>query len=158
MRRLSKWTVEALLLSDDLAKLIERNRIQELEMSDGYNKVILIGNLAADPEMRYTANGKAVTSFRLAVSRTFNGKQETEWCSCVAWEKQAELVAAHLTKGRQCHVEGRLATRSWDGPDGNKRYKTEIVVSNVLFLGSGQRRDDGDSFGEEIDPDELPFE
>lgn len=104
-------------------------------MSDGYNKVILIGNLAADPEMRYTANGKAVTTFRLAVSRTFNGKQETEWCNCVAWEKQAELVAAHLTKGRQCQVDGRLATRSWEDKDGKKQYKTEIVVGNVLFLG-----------------------
>lgn len=129
-------------------------------MSDGLNKVILIGNLGAEPEMRYTANGKAVTTFRLAVSRTFNGKQETEWCSCVAWEKTGELVAQHLTKGRQCYVEGRLQTRSWDGPDGVKKYKTEIVADRVLFLG-GPSNGNAEAYvpaGLDIDPDDLPFE
>lgn len=128
-------------------------------MADGLNKVLLIGNLAADPEMRYTANGKAVTTFRLAVSRTFNGKQETEWCSVVAWEKTAELVANHLTKGRQCHVEGRLQTRSWDDKDGKKQYKTEIVADKVLFLGGGNGAKPVRDFDpDETDEDELPWE
>lgn len=128
-------------------------------MADGLNNVQLIGNLAADPEMRYTAGGKAVTTFRLAVSRTFNGKQETEWCSCVAWEKTGELVAQHLSKGRQCFVQGRLQTRSWDDKDGKKQYRTEIVANQVLFLGGGNgggpRSFDPD---EEIGADDLPFE
>ena len=129
-------------------------------MADGLNMVLLIGNLGADPEMRYTANGKAVTTFRLAVSRTFNGKQETEWCHCVAWEKTAELVAAHLQKGRSCHVVGRLATRSWDDKDGQKKYKTEIVVDRVLFLGGGANGEHQrtEITGDDIDPDALPFE
>ena len=128
-------------------------------MSDGVNKVILIGNLAADPEGRYTANGKFVATFRLAVSRTFNGKQETEWCSCVAWEKTGELVAQHLTKGRQCYVEGRLATRSWDNKEGVKQYRTEIVADRVNFLGkadNGMRLNNDTA--EDIDPDDMPWE
>ncbi len=111
--------------------------------------------------MRYTAAGKAVTTFRLAVSRTFNGKQETEWCNCVAWEKTAELVAQHLTKGRQCHVEGRLQTRNYEAKDGTKRYVTEIVANSVLFLGGGNggtpRTFNPDEMSD-IDPDDLPFE
>ena len=125
-------------------------------MADGLNRVQIIGNLAADPEMRYTANGKAVTTFRAAASRTFNGKQETEWVSVITWEKLAEVCGQYLEKGKQVYLEGRLATRSWDGPDGNKRYKTEVVADRVLFLGgAGQARplDEPD-----IDPDDLPFE
>lgn len=125
-------------------------------MADGLNRVMVIGNLAADPEMRYTANGKAVTSFRVGSSRTFNGKQETEWFSCVAWEKLAELVAEHLTKGRQAYIEGRLATRSWD-KDGQKHYKTEVIADKVLFLGGGNGGAPRSS-EPDIDPDDLPFE
>ena len=105
----------------------------------GLNKVMLIGNLGADPEMRYTANGNAVTTFNLAVNRNWTGpdgerKEETEWFTVVSWEKLAETVSQFLQKGRRAYVEGRLQTRSWEGQDGQKRYKTEVVANTVLFL------------------------
>jgi single-strand DNA-binding protein len=134
-------------------------------MPDGLNKVMLIGNLGTDPEMRYTANGSAVTTFRLAVSRSFGGegerREETEWFTIVTWNKLAELLGQHLQKGRKVFVEGRLASRSWDGPDGQKRYRTEVVANQVLFLDRPQ----GASFGEgppdtagDMDLDDIPFE
>ncbi len=105
----------------------------------GLNKVMLIGNLGADPEMRYTANGNAVTTFNLAVNRNWTGpdgerKEETEWFTVVSWDKLAETVSQFLQKGRRAYVEGRLQTRSWEGQDGQKRYKTEVVANTVLFL------------------------
>ncbi len=105
----------------------------------GLNKVMLIGNLGADPEMRYTGNGNAVTTFNLAVNRNWTGpdgerKEETEWFTVVSWEKLAETVSQFLQKGRRAYVEGRLQTRSWEGQDGQKRYKTEVVANTVLFL------------------------
>jgi single-strand DNA-binding protein len=132
-------------------------------MPDGLNKVMLIGNLGTDPEMRYTANGSAVTTFRLAVSRSFGGdgerREETEWFTVVTWNKLAELLGQHLQKGRKVFVEGRLASRSWDGPDGQKRYRTEVVANQVLFLdrpqGVGLSEVGG---GGDIDPDDLPFD
>lgn len=132
-------------------------------MADGLNKVMLIGHLGADPEMRYTANGAAVTTFRMAVSRgwtTESGdrREETEWLSVVTWNKLAEICAQHLGKGRKVYVDGRLATRSWE-KDGQKHYRTEVVASNVLFLerkdGSGPSGGYADA-GEE-DPSDLPF-
>jgi single-strand DNA-binding protein len=130
-------------------------------MPDGLNKVMLIGNLGADPEMRYTANGSAVTSFRLAVNRSFPGdggerRDETEWFSVVTWNKLAELLGQHLQKGRKVYVEGRLTTRSWDGPDGQKRYRTEVVANQVLFLDRPQGAGYPD-VGGDIEPDDLPF-
>ncbi len=109
----------------------------------GLNKVMLIGNLGTDPEMRYTANGNAVTSFRMAVSRTYTGqdgerKEETEWFSVVCWNKLAETVSQFLQKGRKAYVEGRLQTRSWEGQDGQTRYKTEVIASTVQFLDRAQ--------------------
>jgi single-strand DNA-binding protein len=134
------------------------------------NKVMLIGNLGKDPEMRYTANGKAVTTFSLACSRTYNAtdgerREETDWFDIVAWDKTAELCSQFLQKGRQAYVEGRLHTRSWEGQDGQKRYRTEVVAQNVLFLGSpgggaaarAERSDEAGS-GPPVDPDDLPFE
>ncbi|MCH8949173.1 MAG: single-stranded DNA-binding protein [Chloroflexi bacterium] len=105
----------------------------------GLNKVMLIGNLGADPEMRYTANGNAVTTFNLAVNRNWTGpdgerKEETEWFTVVSWDKLAETVSQFLQKGRRAYVEGRMKTRSWEGQDGQKRYKTEVVANTVLFL------------------------
>jgi single-strand DNA-binding protein len=130
-------------------------------MPDGLNKVMLIGNLGTDPEMRYTANGSAVTTFRLAVSRSFGGdgerREETEWFTVVTWNKLAELLGQHLQKGRKVFVEGRLASRSWDGPDGQKRYRTEVVANQVLFLDRPQGASLPDVPGD-IDPDDLPFE
>ena len=134
-------------------------------MPDGLNKVMLIGNLGTDPEMRYTANGSAVTTFRLAVSRSFGGgeggerRDETEWFRIVAWQKLAELVQAHLTKGRRVYVEGRFATRSWDGQDGQKHYTPEVIANQVLFLdrAPGATLPDAGAGGD-IDPDDIPFE
>lgn len=130
-------------------------------MPDGLNKVMLIGNLGKDPEMRYTANGSAVTTFSLAVNRSYNGeggdrREETEWFTIVTWNKLAELLGQHLQKGRKVYVEGRLTTRSWDGPDGQKRYRTEVVASQVLFLDRPQGAGYPD-VGGDIDVDDLPF-
>ncbi len=106
----------------------------------GINKVILIGHLGADPEIRYTQGGAPVANLRLATSESWknkNGQKEerTEWHRVVAWSKLAELAGQYLQKGRQIYVEGRLQTRSWDDKDGNKRYSTEIVATNIQFLG-----------------------
>jgi single-strand DNA-binding protein len=102
-----------------------------------------------------------VTTFRVAVGRTYNfegeRREETEWFRVVAWNKLAELVQAHLTKGRKVYVEGRQSTRSWDGPDGQKRYMTELVANQVLFLDRPQGAGLPDSGGE-MDPDDVPFE
>jgi single-strand DNA-binding protein len=109
----------------------------------GLNKVMLIGNVGTDPEMRYTANGNAVTTFRLACSRNFAGpdgerREETEWFTVVTWNKLAETCSQFLQKGRRAYVEGRLQTRSWDGQDGQKRYRTEVIANTVLFLDRAQ--------------------
>ncbi len=127
----------------------------------GLNKVMLIGNLGTDPEMRYTANGNAVTTFRMAVSRAFSGndgerREETEWFSVVTWNKLAETCSQFLQKGRRAYVEGRLQTRSWDGPDGNKRYRTEVIANTVLFLDRAQAAALSDDPGAEATPDEIP--
>ena len=133
-------------------------------MPDGLNKVMLIGNLGKDPEMRYTANGSARTTFSLAVSRSFGGgpeggerREETEWFNVVAWQRLAELVAQHLQKGRKVYVEGRLSTRSYDGQDGQKRYITEVVAAQVLFLDRPQGASLPD-VGGELEVEDLPFE
>ena len=130
-------------------------------MADGLNKVMLIGNLGADPEMKYTANGSAVTTFRIAVSRSFGGdgerREETEWFTVVTWNKLAELVGQHLQKGRKVFIDGRLTTRSWDGPDGQKRYRTEVIANQVLFLDRAQGAGLPDVAGD-LDAEDLPFE
>lgn len=133
----------------------------------GLNKVMIIGNLGADPEMRYTADGNALTNFRVAASRNYTTpdgerREETEWFSVVAWRKLAEQCSQFLQKGRRVYVEGRLRTRSWDTPDGQKRYRTEVVADRVLFLD----RPSGAPFPEEHEegamipgePEEIPFE
>jgi len=133
---------------------------------------MIIGRLGADPEMRYTANGSAVTNFNVATSRTFNRDgervEETEWFSVVTWNRIAETCAQYLEKGGQVYVEGRMQTRSWDGQDGQKRYRTELIASSVTFLGGrGNNSESGSNFsaglpenensGAEINPDDLPF-
>ena len=103
------------------------------------NKVILIGRLTRDPELRTIATGNATTSFTIAVNRNFtnqNGEREADFINCVAWRKQAENVAKYCTKGSQVAVEGRIQTRSYDAQDGSKRYVTEVIADNVTFLGS----------------------
>ncbi len=106
------------------------------------NKVILVGNLGKDPEVRYTQTGNAVANFSIATSEQWNDrdgkKQErTEWHNIVVWGKSAEHCGQYLSKGRQVFVEGSIRTRSYDDKSGNKRYITEIVAQRVQFLGSG---------------------
>lgn len=112
-------------------------------MSNGVNKVILIGNLGADPELRETNNGTAVANFRMATSRRFtqNGerREQTEWHRIVVWGKLAEHCKKYLTKGRQAYVEGYLQTRQWVDRDGKTRYTTEVVAREITFLGGGRR-------------------
>ncbi len=103
------------------------------------NKIMIIGNVGADPEMRFTPNGNPVTSFRVATNRVYtspNGerKQETEWFTVVAWNRLAENCNQFLTKGQRVYAEGRLHTRSWEGQDGQKHSRTEIIANRVLFL------------------------
>jgi len=114
------------------------------------NKVMLIGNVGSDPEMRFTPNGTPVTSFRIATNRIFSSvdgerKQETDWFTVVAWNKLAEQCNQFLNKGKLVYVEGRLRSRSWDGTDGQKHYRTEVIASRVTFLdraGSAGTADD----------------
>ena len=121
------------------------------------NKVILIGNLAADPELRKTTSDISVCTFRLAVQRRFanqQGVREADFISVVAWRQTAELCARYLTKGRKCAVVGSLQTRSYDAQDGTKRYVTEVVADEVEFLGSPQ----GGQYngGDNVPPPEPP--
>lgn len=110
------------------------------------NKVILIGRLSRDPEMRTTGSGISVTRFTVAVSRPYNpqnGQPATDFLNCVAWRRQAENIAKYCSKGSQVAVEGRIQTGSYDGTDGQRHYTTDIVADNVTFLGS--RRDSDSS-------------
>jgi single-strand DNA-binding protein len=131
------------------------------------NKVMLIGNVGNDPEMRFTPSGNPVTSFRIATNRVFSTpegekKQETDWFTVVAWNKLAEQCNQFLNKGKLVYVEGRLRNRSWEGTDGQKHFRTEVIASRVTFLdrqGSGTVSDEK---SEDIEPDEgdvqdLPF-
>ena len=118
-------------------------------MAASVNKVIIVGRLGADPEMRHTAAGQAVTTIRVATNEwagTGDSREErTEWHRVVAWGKLAETCGEYLKKGRQIYVEGRLKTRSWDDRDGNKRYSTEIVAHTVQFLDAvGSAREPAD--------------
>jgi single-strand DNA-binding protein len=113
-------------------------------MAGGVNKVILVGHLGADPDMRYTPSGQGVCELRLATSESWNDKngqrqERTEWHRIVVWGKRAEVCSKYLAKGRQVFVEGRIQTRSYDDKDGNKRYITEIIAADVQFLGGGGR-------------------
>lgn len=127
------------------------------------NKVMVIGNLGADPEMRYTANGNAVVNFNVAVNEQWTGndgerRARTEWFSVVTWNRTAESCAKYLTKGSLVLVEGRFQTRSWDAQDGTKKYKTEVIADRVHFLDSGERGSErGREVAGDIDPGDLPF-
>jgi single-strand DNA-binding protein len=134
------------------------------------NKVMIIGNVGSEPEMRFTPDGKPVTSFRVATNRAYTTqdgerREETEWFSVVTWSKLAEQCNQFLGKGRLVYVEGRLRTRSWDDQSGQKRYRTEVIAERVTFL---DKRDssvseDGGSqdAGYEVDEakeDDIPFQ
>ncbi len=113
----------------------------------GVNKVILIGNLGRDPEIRYTRDGTAVANLNLATSDSWKDSQgqrqeRTEWHRVVAWDKLAEIAKEYLAKGKQVYIEGRLQTRSWEDKDGHKRYTTEVRADQMVMLG-GRGGDDG---------------
>jgi len=110
----------------------------------GVNKVILVGNLGKDPEVRHLENGTAVANFPIATSESYKDREgnrvdQTEWHNVVVWRKLAEIAESYLKKGSQIYLEGKLRTRSWDDPQGNKRYTTEVVADTFTMLG---RRDD----------------
>lgn len=112
------------------------------------NKMILIGNLGADPELKSTPNGQSVCTFSLATNERWTDKngekqERVEWTNCVAWGKTAELCQKYLSKGRQAYVEGRKQTRTYDDKDGVKRYFVECVIQQITFLQDGRRDDDG---------------
>ncbi len=119
----------------------------------GVNKVILIGRLGKDPEVRYTGNGTPVASFTIATSESWTNKdgereERTEWHRIVAWRKLAEICGEYLAKGKQVYIEGRLQTREWEDREGMKRWTTEITAQNMQMLGSQ---------GDRVRPDEPPL-
>ncbi|MCL6563869.1 MAG: single-stranded DNA-binding protein [Firmicutes bacterium] len=130
------------------------------------NRIILIGRLTRDPELRYTPQGVPVAAFSLAVDRPYanqQGQRETDFIDCIAWRKLAETIANHLSKGRLVAVEGRLQVRSYTAQDGSKRKVAEVVADTVRFLDrprEGQPAVESEAVGVEEDvplPDDLPF-
>ena len=125
------------------------------------NKIMLIGNLGSEPEMRYTPNGKAVTSFRMATSRRYTtsageSREETEWFRVSVWGRQAESCNQFLSKGRRVYVEGRLHSRNWEGQDGQMRTSLEVSANRVIFLDRAapvSLAEEG-----ELEPEDLPFD
>jgi len=129
-------------------------------MSRDLNKVMIIGRLGRDPEMRYTPSGKPVTTFSVATSRSWNTAdgerhQETEWFNIVAWANLAEICKQHLSKGQQVYIEGRLQTRSWENNDGKTHTTVEIVANEMIIL--GDRKTPNDARKIESKEDEFPF-
>lgn len=126
------------------------------------NRIVLIGRLTKDPELRYTQNGTAVCNFTLAVNRAYvrDGEQEADFVPCQVWGKIAESSAKYLAKGRQAAVDGRLQIRSYEDKEGTRRWVTEVVAERVEFLGSGKSESrEEDDFGTEIEFDDadVPF-
>ena len=129
------------------------------------NKVMIIGNLGSEPEMRFTPNGNPVTSFSVATNRVYNTadgerKTETEWFNVVAWNKLAEQCNQFLGKGRLVYVEGRLRTRNWEGQDGQKHYRTEVIANHITFLdrqaagATGEEKPEESGTGD-IEPEDI---
>ncbi|HEY0467081.1 MAG TPA: single-stranded DNA-binding protein [Polyangiaceae bacterium] len=121
-------------------------------MAEGLNRVMLLGNLGADPELKMTSGGQAVLKLRLATSETYLDRnkvrqERTEWHSVVVWGKRAEALGKFLTKGSRLFIEGGLRTSNYDDKDGNKRYRTEIVASNIILSGGGGRGGGGGGGG-----------
>ncbi|MCJ7700648.1 MAG: single-stranded DNA-binding protein [Anaerolineales bacterium] len=130
-------------------------------MSRGLNKVMIIGHLGKDPEMRYTPSGRPVTTFSVATSRSWNTtdgerKTETEWFNVVAWGSLAEICNQYLTKGQQVYIEGRLQTRQWEDDNGKRHSSVEIVANEMIILGKRQLSKDSKT-QEDLEEDEFPF-
>ncbi len=116
------------------------------------NKVILIGNLGSDPEVRYTQSGAPVASFRIATTERWKGQdgqmqEQTEWHSIVAWNRLAEICGEYLQKGTRVYIEGKLQTRSWEDTSGVKKYTTEIVAREMKIISGGRGREQGQGQG-----------
>ncbi len=139
-------------------------------MSRGLNKVMIIGRLGRDPEMRYTPSGRPITTFSVATSRKWNTSEgekrsDTEWFNIVAWGSLAEICNQYLSKGQQVYIEGRLQTRKWEDDDGNKRSNIEIVAKEMIMLGDRKKKTDSDASENEGKPstenveedDDFPF-
>jgi single-strand DNA-binding protein len=114
-------------------------------MARGLNKVMVIGNMGRDPELRFTPSGKPVTSFSLASSRSWiapdgERREETEWFNVVAWGNLAEICSQKLYKSQQVYIEGRLQTRSWEDNNGQRHFRTEVVANEMIILGPRDRR------------------
>jgi len=125
------------------------------------NKIMLIGNVGSDPEMRYTPNGKAVTSFRMATNRRYTtssgeSKEETEWFRVNVWGKQAESCNQFLSKGKRVYVEGRLRSQNWEGQDGQMRTSLEVSANRVIFLDRAASASLPEEGG--LEPEDLPFD
>ncbi len=134
-------------------------------MAEGLNRVMLLGNLGADPELRSTSGGQSVLKFRLATTESYldrnrTRQERTEWHNVVVWGKRAEGLAKILNKGTRLFVEGGLRTSSYDDRDGNKRYKTDIVANNIVLCGAarsgGSPREAGESGGSQSGPSPSP--
>lgn len=119
------------------------------------NKVMIIGNVGKEPEMRYTPSGNAVTGFTVAVNSRYGEEETTEWFTVTAWKKLAETCNQYLVKGQQVYVEGRLQTDSWES-EGITRYKTKIIANTVIFLGKRKANDIPEEG--ELEPEDLPFD
>jgi single-strand DNA-binding protein len=136
-------------------------------MSRGLNKVLLIGNLGRDPEMRYTPSGRPVTTFSVATNRSWKTsdgerRSETEWFNIVAWGSLAEICNQFLKKGQQVYIEGRLQSRSWEDDENVKHQTTEVVAKEMVMLGdrrkeNSERDEVADEVSSESDEDEFPF-
>ncbi|MEW6716706.1 MAG: single-stranded DNA-binding protein [Chloroflexota bacterium] len=131
-------------------------------MSRGLNKVMIIGHLGREPEMRYTTSGRPVTTFSVATSRTWttssgDRRTETEWFNVVTWGSLAEICKQYLNKGQQVYVEGRLQTRHWEDSDGNKRTTTEIVANEMIMIGDRHAPEGEESPTDHTPEDEFPF-
>jgi single-strand DNA-binding protein len=131
------------------------------------NKVMIIGNVGTEPEMRFTPNGTPVTSFRLATNRLFTTsdgerRKETEWFDVITWRRQAESCNQFLSKGQRVYVEGRLRTRSWEGQDGRTQFRVEIQADRVIFLdrrpvAPSELGPEEELVEQPVEPEELPF-
>jgi single-strand DNA-binding protein len=118
------------------------------------NKVILVGRLGKDPELKYTQSGDAVANFSIATDETWKDQsgekqQRTEWHNIVAWKKLADICGEYVKKGQQVYIEGKLQTRKWEDQEGNTKYKTEIVANNLVMLGKKEDNGGGSYEGEE---------
>jgi single-strand DNA-binding protein len=131
-------------------------------MGRGLNKVMIIGYVGRDPEMRYTPSGRPVTSFSVATSRTWTSaegerREETEWFNVVAWGNLAEICKTHLLKNQQVYVEGRLQTRGWEDDNGKKHFRTELVANEMILLGDRRTQSRELDYVDGDDTDDYAF-